>query len=100
MAKIALDGVTITDEYGAIIARAESAHYATTIVNALNAIAHARQQFNEEYDFIDPDDWDRFTAEDIIAVGEGRTTFINIAWGVEDGYEPTRTSEEAEEVTP
>lgn len=51
------------------------------IINALELVRQLRNQHNAENHFIDPSDWDRFDAWQLLAVADGRTTIENIVWG-------------------
>ena len=81
MATIGRDGVTILDESNQVIGTAADAWSARRIVGALNLVSQAHSQHAFERGFIAPEDWDVFTAHDMIRVAEGVTTLNDIAWG-------------------
>ena len=81
MATIGRDGVTILDESNQVIGTAADAWSARRIDGALNLVSQAHSQHAFERGFIAPEDWDVFTAHDMIRVAEGVTTLNDIAWG-------------------
>ena len=81
MATIGRDGVTILDESNQVIGMAVDVWSARRIVGALNLVSQAHSQHAFERGFIAPEDWDVFTAHDMIRVAEGVTTLNDIAWG-------------------
>lgn len=48
-----------------------------------------------EHGLIDPSDWQRFTAYDLLLIAEGVTTPYNLEWGIGD---PPATPEERAEL--